>query len=99
LAQADRRTLAKTSKRYDEQTLLPERRPVALGVLDELVGFRDPDGATAALEPVVKQDAGDLAAFTGARAITQEPAASEADGIFSVIRRRRHHIEGVVDGP
>src|SRR5579871_3500876 len=63
LLQADRRALAKARQWRDLQTLLSERRPVALGVLDQLVGLRDPESAAAALEPVVEHDAGDLAAL------------------------------------
>ena len=61
--QPDRRALAEARQRRDQQPLHAERRPVALGVLDQLVGLADPDRAAAALEPVVEQDAGDLTAL------------------------------------
>jgi hypothetical protein len=64
---------------------LTERGPVALRVLDQLVGFRDPDGAAPALEPVVEQDASDLTAFAGTGAIAQEPAAAEVDSPFGIV--------------
>ena len=79
--------------------LLPERRPIALGVLDQLVGFRHPDRAAAALQPVVEQDAGDLAALAGAGAVAEKPAAAEADGVFGVVGRGRDDVEGLVDRP
>ena len=99
LVEADRRALRKAGQRRDEQALLAERRPVALGVLDQLVGLRDPDGAAAALEPVVEQDAGDLAALAGAGAVAQHPAAPEADGALCAVGRGRDRVEGRVHGP
>src|SRR5215813_11105151 len=95
----DRRALAKPRQRRDQQALLSERRPVALGVLNQLVGFRHPQGASAALEPVVEQDAGDLAALAGAGAVAEKPAAAEADGILSLIRGSGNNIERIVDAP
>ena len=95
----DRRALAKPRQRRDQQALLSERRPVALGVLDQLVGFGDPDRAAASLEPVVEQDAGDLAALAGAGTVAEKPAAVEADGILGIIRCRRDESERVIDGP
>ena len=97
--EADRRALREAGERRDEQALLAERRPVALGVLDQLVGLRDPDGAAAALEPVVEQDAGDLAALAGAGAVAQQPAAAEANGVLGVVGRGRDDVEGLVHGP
>ena len=99
MAQADRRALAKASAGHDEEALLAERRPIALRVLDQLVGFRDPEGAPPALERVVEQNAGDLAVLAGACAVAQELAAAKADGILSVIGCRRHDIEGVINRP
>ena len=43
--QPDRRALAEARQRRDQQPLHAERRPVALGVLDQLVGLGDPDRA------------------------------------------------------
>src|SRR6266481_549 len=91
--------MAKPRQRRDQQALLSERRPVALGVLDQLVGFGDPQGAAAALEPVAEQDAGDLAALAGAGTVAEKPAAAEADGILGIIRSSRDDIERLVDGP
>ncbi len=39
LLQPDRRALAEAGERRDQQPLLPERRPVALRILDQLVGL------------------------------------------------------------
>ena len=97
--EADRRALRKAGQRRDEQPLLAERRPVALGILDQLVGLRDPDGAAAALEPVVEQDAGDLAALAGAGAVAEHPAAPEADGALGAVGRGRDRVEGLVHVP
>ena len=89
----------KRDERRDEEPLLAERRPVALGVLDQLVGLGDPDRAAAALQPVVEDDAGDLAALAGAGAVAQQPAAAEAHGVLGIVRRGRDDIEGLVDRP
>ena len=97
--QPDRRALTEARQRRDQQPLLAERRPVALGVLDQLVGFRHPDRAAAALQPVVEQDAGDLAALAGAGAVAEKPAAAEADGVLGVVGRGRDDVEGLVDRP
>ena len=88
----DRRALPEAGERRDQEPLLAERRPVALGVLDQLVGLRDPDGAAAALQPIVEDDAGDLAALAGAGAVAEKPAAAEADGVLGIARARpRRH--------
>ena len=89
----------KRDKRRDEQPLHAERRPIALRILDQLVGLADPDRATAALEPVVEQDAGDLPALARAGAVAQEPAAAKADGILRVVARGRHDVKGRIDRP
>ena len=72
----------KRRERHDEQLLLAERRPVALGVLEQRVGLGDPERAAPALQPVVEDDAGDLPALAGAGAVAEEPAAAEADGVW-----------------
>src|SRR6266481_9043861 len=71
--------------------------PVALGVLDQLVGLRDPHRTAAALEPVVEDDAGDLAALAGAGAVAEKPAAPEAHGSLGAFRGSRHSVVGLVD--
>ena len=99
MLQPDRRALAEAGERRDQEPLLPERRPVALRILDQLVGLADPDGAAAALQPIVEDDAGDLAALAGAGAVAQHPAAPEAHGVLGVVGRGRDDIEGLVDDP
>ena len=99
MLQTDRRALAEARQRRHQKPLLAERRPIALGVLDQLVGFRHPDRAAAALQPVVEQDACNLAALAGAGAIAEKPAAAEADGVFSVVGRGRDDIECLVHRP
>ena len=89
----------KRDERRDQQPLHAERRPVALRILDQLVGLADPDRLAAALEPVVEHDAGDLAALAGAGAVAEKPATAEADGAVGVIGRGGDDIEGLVDGP
>src|SRR5262249_24445109 len=97
--QPDGRALAEARKRRDEQALHAERGPVALRVLDQLVGFAHPYVAVPALEPIVQQDARDLTALTGARAIAEKPAAAKADGVRDVIASGSDEVEGVVDRP
>src|SRR3546814_16627528 len=58
-----------------------ERGPVAHRVLDQLVGLGDPERPAAALEPVVEDDAGDLAALAPPGAVAQEPNAPAAQGV------------------
>ena len=84
----DRRALAEARERHDVGAVAADRRPVALGVLDQLVGFGDPERAAAALEPVVENDGGDLAALAGAGAVAEEPAAPEAHRVRRVERER-----------
>ena len=70
--EGDRRALAEARKRHDVGAVAADRRPVALRVLDQLVGFGDPDSAAAALEPVVENDRRDLAALAGAGAVAED---------------------------
>src|SRR3546814_9003116 len=74
---------------FRAQLLLPERRPVALSILDELVRLRHPDRAAAAFEPIVQQHTGDLAALAGAGAVAEHPATTEADSGLGIVGRRR----------
>src|SRR3546814_3540876 len=74
---------------FRAQLLLPERRPVALSILDELVRLRHPDRAAAAFEPIVQQHTGDLAALAGAGAVAEHPATPEADSGLGIVGRRR----------
>src|SRR5258708_9232076 len=73
LLQTDRRALAEARQRRDQQPFHAERRPVALGVLDQLVGLADPQRAAAALQPGVEQDAGDLTAFPRTGTVARQP--------------------------
>ena len=82
----DRCTLAEARQGYDVGAIAADRGPVALSVLDQFVGLRDPDGAFAALEPVVENDRGDLAALSSARAVAKEPTAPETHGIRGIGR-------------
>ena len=97
--QPDRRALPEARQRRDQQPLHAERRPVALRILDQLVGLADPDRAPATLEPVVEQDAGDLPSLAGAGAVAQKPAAAKADGIRRIVGRGRHDVESRIDRP
>src|SRR5262245_64604816 len=51
------------------------------------------------MQPVVEQDARNLAAIAGAGAVTQHPATPEAHGVLSTFGRRRDDIEGLIDRP
>src|SRR3546814_8551487 len=76
----DRRALAEARQRRHKQPLLPERRPVALRVLEQLVRFRDTERTAPALQHIVEDDPGDLPPLASAGAVTEEPAAAELDG-------------------
>ena len=99
LAERDGPALPEAALRHDEQLLLSQRGPVALGVLDQLVGLGDPERAAAALEPVVEQDARGLAALPRPGAVAQEPAAPKRDGVRVVVARGGHGIEALIDRP
>ncbi len=99
MTKPDRRPLAEARERCDQQPLHAERRPVALRVLDQLVGLADPDGAPPAFEPIVEQDAGDLAALAGASAVAEKPAAPKADRVLGVVARGGDKVEGLIDRP
>ena len=94
----DRGALPEARERHDVGAVAADCGPVALGVLDQLVGLRDPDRAAPSLEPVVEDDASDLAALAGAGAVAEEPAAPEADRVRRIGGRRRDEVVGVVDG-
>src|SRR5918996_5028291 len=66
VAELDGRALPVVRERDDVGLGAAERGPVAHGVLDQLVGLGDPKRAAPTLEPVVEDDAGDLAALAGA---------------------------------
>src|SRR3546814_13223955 len=65
-------------------------------LLDQLVGLGDPERPAAALEPVVEDDAGDLAALARPGAVAQEPTAPEAQGVHGFRHDRIHRVEGLV---
>src|SRR3546814_15896613 len=58
-----------------------------------------PDRSAATFEPVVEDDARDLPALAGARAIAEEPAAPETDGGVGLIGRRLDDVPGRIDVP
>ena len=99
LLETDRRSRPKAGERRHQEPLLAEGGPIALGVLDQLVGFADPNGAPATLQPVVENDPGDLTALAGASAVAEKPAAAKADGIFGRLRGGGEIVESVVDDP
>jgi hypothetical protein len=101
----DRRTLTKARQGHQVGAVAADRGPVALGVLDQLVGFGDPDRPAAASEPVVEDDRGDLAALARTGAVAEEPAAPKADRFLGPpglrrgrLRSCRDEIVGLVDG-
>ncbi len=99
LRESDGAALGEARQRRDQQPLLAEGRPVAAGILDQGVGLRDPDGPAAALQPVVEQDAGDLAALAGAGTVTEHEAAAEPHGTLGFLGDRLQPVEGVVGAP
>jgi hypothetical protein len=99
LAKPDGCALTEAGERRHEEPLHPQRGPVALRVLDQLVGLADPDGAPPALQPVVEQDASDLAALAGAGAVPEKPTAAKADGVLRVVPRGGDQVEGLIDHP
>ena len=94
----DRRTLAEARQGHDVGAVAADRGPIAFGVLDQFVGFGNPDRAFAALKPIVENDGGDLAALAGAGAVAEKPAAPKTHGIRGIGRCGRHEVVGFVDG-
>ena len=99
LLEPDWRALPESRERRDQKPLLAERRPVALGILEQFIRLRHPDGAATATQPIVEQHAGDLAALARAGAIAKEPTAAEAHRILGVVRRRGDEVIGRIDRP
>ena len=93
----DRRALAEPRQWYEVGAVAADRGPVALGVLDQFIGFGDPDRPAASFEPVVENDRGDLAALAGASAVAEKPATAEPHGTFGAFRGGRDEVVGVVD--
>ena len=91
---ADRRALAVARLRHDQELLLAERRPVALRVLDQLVGLGDPDGLAASAQPVVENDACGLPALAAAGAVAEEEALAELHGVFVAVFGERRDCRG-----
>lgn len=99
LIEPDRRALADPGQRRDEEGFLVEGRPIPLGILDQLVGPADPDGATTSLHPVVEQDARSLPAFAGTSAVAEKPATAEFNGISRAVGSGGHAVMVFVDQP
>src|SRR3546814_1266003 len=93
----DRTALAETRQRRDEQALLPERRPVTLCVFEQPIRDRQPDGTAPAFQPVVEDDARNLAALARAGSIAEEPPAAQADSLIIVLARGGHDVCRLVD--
>ena len=91
--------MAKAGERRHQQPLLAEGRPVALGVLNQRVRFRDPQRASTALQPIVDKDAGDLAALARARPIAEHEASAKSDHAVGIFRRGTDLVEGLIDCP
>jgi hypothetical protein len=99
LLKPDRRALAETRARRDQEPFLPEGGPAALCVLDQLVGLADPYGAAAAFQPIVEDDAGDLATVARAGAVTEHPTAAETNSVLGIVWSRGDGVEGLVGSP
>src|SRR3954447_21991236 len=93
----DRGALLEARQRHEIGAVAAERGPVAFGILDQLVGFRDPQRAAAALEPVVENDRGDLAALAGPGAVAEKPAAPKAHRTLGSVRGGGDLVPGLVD--
>ena len=74
----DLRPLADLGERDDVALGAPERRPVAPGVLQQLVGLREPERALSAPEPLVEDEGRDLPALAAPGAVAEHPALAQA---------------------
>ena len=95
----DRCALREARERSDQQPFLPERRPVASRVLDQLVGLGDPQRAAPSLVPVVENDPGDLASLASAGAVTEEPSPAEPHRVVGSVGRGLDPVAGRIDRP
>ena len=95
--ESDRGALLEARQRHEVGAVAAKRGPVAFGILDQLVGFGDPQRAAAALEPVVEDDRGDLAALAGAGAVAEKPAAPEAHRACRSLGSGGDLVPGLVD--
>ena len=68
-------------------------------ILDQLVGFADPERTSATFQPVVEQDAGDLPALPRASAVAQKPAPAKADSLLRVVACGCHDVKSRIDCP
>src|SRR5690606_586196 len=97
--QRDRLSLREAREWRDQQAFHAERRPVALCVLDQLVGFGDPDRLTPSAQPVVEDDRGRLAALASSGPVTEHEAPAKPDRTGSIFWRSAHIVEMLVYGP
>ena len=91
--------LREPRQRRDQQALHAERRPVALGVLDQFVGFADPQSLATTTQEIVEDDAGGLTALARAGAVAEHEAATEANGVLCIFGGCLDDIEGFIDRP
>ena len=68
-------------------------------VLDQLVGFGNPDRLAATAQPVVEDDAGRLTPLARAGAIAEHETPAEAHRACRILGRRADIVVGRVDGP
>ena len=73
--------LAHLGQRDDVFLASSDGAPVAARVLQQLVGLREPQRPLPSPQPLVEDDGGDLPALAAAGAVSQHPAAPEADRI------------------
>ena len=78
LVERDLHPLAEIAQGDDIALQPAERRPVAAGVLQQLVGLGEPERALPAAQPEVEDDGGDLASLAAAGAVAEHPAPAEA---------------------
>ncbi len=83
--------------RHDQELLFAKRGPVALRILDELVGFGNPDSLAASSQPIVENNACRLASFAAAGAVAQEKAFAELHCVRITVLRKSEVIEALVD--
>ncbi len=96
LPELDRLALLGAGQRHDLEFFLAERRPVALRVFEKLVGFRDPERAAAALQPVVEHNASRLPALAAARAVAKKIAFAELHRAFGLWRDAVQPVEALI---
>ena len=98
LVERDRRALAEARQRHDVGAVAADRGPVALGVLDQLVGFGEPDRAAAALGQLSRMMPAIWRPLPPPVPSPRNQPRRKRTAFVGIVGRGRDEIVGLVDG-